>query len=224
MSEEKKKNKKKILTFYLILAACILVITAITLTTIFAVNDMGNSNIVIDSGNQTDSGDEDDDKGDTSDITPTPTVSDESGTDEPVSSDDTFALPVQSVNLVTAYEFGKDVTLGHYHFHTGLDLAADAGTEVMACLDGTVTSITEADGLDGATITISHDNGLTTVYTFIDKAEGIEVGSAVTRGQIIGTVSEACGKEYKVGAHLHFEVFKNGELTDPEDYLDVSAK
>lgn len=230
MNEEKKKNKKKVLTFYLILLACVLVITAITLTTIFAVNDWGNGNIAIDSGNTTDqtgstdnTGNKDDTGGNTADVTPTPADPDDEK-DEPASKDDTFALPVQSLNLVTAYEFGKDVTLGHYHFHSGLDLAADAGTEVMACLDGTVTAITEADGLDGATVTISHDNGLTTVYTFIDKAEGLEVGASVTRGQVIGTVSEACGKEYKVGAHLHFEVFKNGEATDPEEYLDVSAK
>lgn len=231
MNEEKKKNKKKVLTFYLVLAACILVIAAITVTTIFAVNDWGQSDIVIDNGNDNttviDSGDTDNSADDGSDTADAPTVTpDDSsdGGDEPVSTDDTFAMPVTNVNLVTSYEFGKDVTLGHYHFHTGLDLAADAGTEVMACLDGTVTAITEADGLDGATVTLSHDDGLTTVYTFVDKVEGLEVGDSVKRGEVIGTVSEACGKEYKVGAHLHFEVFKNGELTDPEEYLDVSTK
>ena len=226
MSEQKKTNKRKILTRTLILAACILVIAAITVTIIFAVNNWGRSDIHIDSGtHQPDnSGDNNDDnKGDNKDDNKDDN-NDNKGDDKPTVNPDEFASPVASVDIATGFDFGKDATLGHWHFHTGLDMMAEAGTQVMACLDGTIEKIVVGDQLDGTSVTISHANGLKTVYTFIDAKEGLKEGDKISRGQVIGTVAEANGSEYLLGSHLHFEVYKNGELSDPADYLTGSIK
>ena len=224
MSEQKKTNKRKILTRTLILAACILVIAAITVTTIFAVNDWGNKGIHIDSGtnqpNNPSAGDDDN----------KPNQGDNNGDDDnnddkkPTASSDEFASPVSVVEIATGYDFGKDATLGHWHFHTGLDMKAEAGATVMACLDGTVESVIKEDRLDGTKVTISHANGIKTVYTFIEAKDGLKQGDKVKKGDVIGTVAEANGSEYLVGPHLHFEVFKNGEWVDPADYLSGNSK
>ena len=217
MSEQKKTNKRKILIRSLILAACILVIAAITVTIVLAANNWGRTSFQIDSGvNQPDNTDGDkpgDNPGD-----------DKDKDDKPTSNPDEFVSPVSKVEISTGYDFGKDATLGHWHFHTGLDMMAEAGTSVVSCLDGTVEEIVVGDYLDGTSVTISHANGLKTVYTFIEVKDGLKKGDKITRGQVIGTVAEANGSEYLLGSHLHFEVFKNGEWADPTDYLSGTAK
>lgn len=219
MSEEKKTHKRKLLTRYLILAACILVIAAITVTTVFAVNDWFRSDIKIDSGVTNPN---DPDTPDTPDVPDDPNKPDEPN--KPTASDNTFAAPVSTVNVSYGYEFGKDATLGHYRFHTGIDMTADAGTSVIACLDGTVESIVLNHELDGNTVTLTHANGLKTVYSFIDVKSGLKKGDTVKRGDVIGAIAQPVGSEYLQGAHLHFAVLKNGEFADPEDYLTGSEK
>ena len=209
MNEQKRMTRKKLLTRALIIAACLMVIAAVTVTCVFAANDWGRNFSTVDKDDNTQIQNPDDDKDD----------DDQTGGD-----DQTFALPVSDIDIVTGYVFCKDVTLGHYHFHSGLDLAADAGTEVVSCLDGTVESIVVGDRLNGTTVTISHDNGLKTVYSFIDAAEGLEAGQSVERGEVIGTIAVANGEELAIGPHLHFAVYDDGELAIPEDYLEIAKK
>lgn len=215
MNEENKKSKKKVLTYYLILAACILVIAAITVGIVFAVR--GNRQPVIDV--------EDPGKVDKPDNPgkddPQPPVD-----DKPIdtSTKYEFIVPMASVDVLNDYTFYHNVTLNNWHFHTGLDFAGEEGTNVLACLDGTVESIVLDDILDGNVITLSHENGIKTVYKFIDIDENLKVGDSVSRGDVIGKISKPNGSEYKDGAHLHFEILKGGESVDPEEYLDIEAK
>ena len=211
MSQEKNTNKKKLLTYYIILGACILLIAAVTVTVIFAVRGNDDS-FQIDNGNTPSDDDQQDDDDD-----------DDQPSDD-VSSAYEFISPVATLDVTNDYTFYYNQTLDCYHYHTGLDMAAEAGTEVLACVDGTVESITLGDLLDGNKIVLSHADGVKTSYYFIDVAEGLEVGDEVKRGEVIGTVAEPTGSEYKDGAHLHFEVSKNGELADPNEYLDISEK
>ncbi len=211
MSQEKNTNKKKLLTYYIILGACILLIAAVTVTVIFAVRGNDDS-FQIDNGNTPSDDDQQDDDDD-----------DDQPSDD-VSSAYEFISPVATLDVTNDYTFYYNQTLDCYHYHTGLDMAAEAGTEVLACVDGTVESITLGDLLDGNKIVLSHADGVKTSYYFIDVAEGLEVGDEVKRGDVIGTVAEPTGSEYKDGAHLHFEVSKNGELADPNEYLDISEK
>ena len=210
MSQEKNTNKKKLLTYYIILGACILLIAAVTVTVIFAVRGNDDS-FQIDNGNTPSDDDQQDDD-------------DDDQPSDDVSSAYEFISPVATLDVTNDYTFYYNQTLDCYHYHTGLDMAAEAGTEVLACVDGTVESITLGDLLDGNKIVLSHADGVKTSYYFIDVAEGLEVGDEVKRGDVIGTVAEPTGSEYKDGAHLHFEVSKNGELADPNEYLDISEK
>lgn len=219
MNEQNNKDKKKkLLTYYLILGACLLLIAAVTVTVIFAVRNADNS-FQIDGGNDSVIDGDDDDDGDQ--------PSDGDDDDQPsedVSSQYEFIAPVTNMDVVNDYTFYYNKTLDCYHYHTGLDMAAEAGTEVVACVDGTVESITVGDVLDGTKIVLSHADGVKTSYYFIDAAENLKVGDSVKRGDVIGTVAEPTGSEYKEGAHLHFEVEKNGSVVDPNEYLDIADK
>ncbi len=220
MKEQEPKNtkNKKLLTYYLILGACILVIAAIAVAVTLSLT-LGGNDMTLDDGNdQTIDGDDDkDDEDDGDDDDDDDDVEDTTG-------DMTFLMPVEEVNAINSYGFYHNTTLDKYYLHTGIDFGGEAGSDVFAALDGTVESITTDPLLMGTTITLSHENGLKTVYTFVEAAEGLKAGDKVEKGDVIATVAEAMGQEYKDGAHLHFEVFLNGEAVDPEEYLDIDGK
>ena len=209
--QEQKPKNKKLLTYYLILGACILVIAAVAIAVTLSLTLGGGEDFADDATTTVDSDDSDDE--DTSD--------DDS---EATAADTTLLMPVSTVSAINTYGFYHNTTLNNYYVHKGVDFAGEAGDEVYAVLDGTVTSIVLNSYLTGTTITLTHDDGIVTVYTFVDVVDGLNVGDAVSRGDVIATIAEATGNEYKDGAHLHFEVYLNGTAVDPEDYLEISAK
>lgn len=203
--QPKPKNKKQ-LTYYLILGACILVIAAVALAVTLSLT-LRKDDIQLDN----DQTQNDDDDGGDDDATDT-------------SGDNTFGMPVTAANALNEYGFYHNTTLDKYYLHAGIDFAGEVGDEVFAALDGTVENIVTDARLMGTTITLSHANGLKTTYTFVDALEGLETGDVVEKGDVIATVAEPMGQEYKDGAHLHFEVFLNGSVVDPDEYLDIDGK
>ncbi|MBE7089138.1 MAG: M23 family metallopeptidase [Clostridiales bacterium] len=220
MSEQKKTNNTKILTYYLSLAAAILIIAAITVAVIFAINASRDN--VADGGNDTnqDGGNTDGNE----DGNQNGDGNENENNNQPTLGENEFIAPIEAVDVLNGYTFHYNETLNSYYLHTGMDFAAEQGTNVLCVLDGTVESITTGDVLNGTQITITHSNGLTTSYSFIDASEDLAVGDSVERGDIIGTVAAPTGKEYKDGAHLHFEVLSQGKSVDPEQYLNINDK
>lgn len=141
-----------------------------------------------------------------------------------VKPDEGMVSPIQSMNVVNEYGFYHNVTLNWFYEHEGVDFAAEAGTEVVAVEAGTIESIYEDDILCGTEITVDHGDGLKTIYRFVTEIEGLKVGDSVEKGEVIATVAEANGNEYKDGAHLHFEVHKDGVNVDPNVYLTLEEK
>jgi peptidase M23 len=187
-------------------------------------------------------------------VAPTPTDSAQTGTDVQVVPDDNSAdknntetgndktdtqtsnnvsvaqkmlLPVSSGNVLKGYAADMLVyssTLKHWATHTALDIAAEQGAEVFAALDGKVTKV-EEDDLMGLTITIDHDDGYQTVYASLDSlANGIAEGATVLRGQVIGAVGTSAAAEVDDGPHLHFEVYSDGAIVNPQTYLSDLIK
>lgn len=101
--------------------------------------------------------------------------------------------------------------------HYGVDYAAKIGTPVMTIGDGTVV-YKGYSRTAGKTIKIRHGSTYTTAYKHLHTyGKGIKVGAKVTQGQKIGTVGQT---GLATGPHLHFELKKNGKITDPlsEDF------
>ena len=135
-----------------------------------------------------------------------------------------MVMPVSTVLMGSDYGFYYNQTLNSYYEHAGVDFMAAVGAEVFAVEDGTIESIYKDDLLSGTEIVLNHGNGLKTVYRFVTEAENIKVGDKVKKGEVIATVAEANGDEYKEGAHLHFEVLKNNVNVDPATYLTLEEK
>ena len=149
----------------------------------------------------------------------------DSGTNEPVVNTPVgMLMPLETVSIVNDYGFYHNKTLNNYYEHTGVDFTAEVGTEVLAAGDGVIESIFKDDVLTGTEITVNHGDGVKTVYRFVTANENLTVGAAVKRGDCIATVAEATGEEYKDGAHLHFEIKKDGKTVDPAVYLTFEEK
>ena len=94
--------------------------------------------------------------------------------------------------------------------HRGMDIAARAGTEIGAPLDGAVLLAGDYY-FTGNTVIVDHGQGLLTLYAHLQEL-AVEDGQIVERGDRLGTVG-ATGRV--TGPHLHFAVYLNGTPVDP---------
>ncbi len=116
-------------------------------------------------------------------------------------------------------ELVKSETTGTWQTHNGVDLCCDSGAAVVAIDTGTITEICR-DALWGYTITIDHDNGMTSRYCGLDGAMEVREGDIVASGQLLGIVGEPSDLESALGTHLHLEVRKNGTYVDPVAFFE----
>jgi murein DD-endopeptidase MepM/ murein hydrolase activator NlpD len=100
--------------------------------------------------------------------------------------------------------------------HHGVDFAAARGTPVRAIADGAIQYAGWRRGGYGRTIEVLHSSEYGSRYAHLQRlARGIRNGTRVKRGQIIGFVGSS-GRT--TGPHLHFELYRAGELLDPLKY------
>lgn len=128
-------------------------------------------------------------------------------------------LSGQVVAAFSADSLAYNPTLDDWRTHDGVDIAAAPGTNVLAASAGTVLSVGE-DDLLGATVTLGHAGGYVTTYANLQAVPTVSEGDKVSAGQIIGAVGETAISETASGPHLHFSVSRDGELIDPDEYLN----
>jgi murein DD-endopeptidase MepM/ murein hydrolase activator NlpD len=105
--------------------------------------------------------------------------------------------------------------LGITRPHTGVDWAAPMGTPIFASGNGTLEEIGWKGGY-GKYIRIKHANGYETAYGHMSAfARGMDVGTRVRQGQVIGFVGST---GLSTGAHVHYEILVNGHFVDPMRY------
>ena len=112
----------------------------------------------------------------------------------------------------------KSPTTGVWQTHNGLDIAASLGEDVRAVAGGVVTQV-EEDALWGVTVTIDHKNGVLSRYCNLSQGLAVAVGDAVEAGMVIGTIGSTADVESGEPSHLHLEILKDGDYTDPEAFL-----
>ena len=112
------------------------------------------------------------------------------------------------------YGYRKNPISGKSELHSGLDLKATYGTDIVSAESGTVIYAGTRGGY-GKTVIIDHGNGLSTLYAHNSKLV-VSKGQQVKRGQV---VAKAGSTGYSTGVHAHFEVRINGKDTDPAPYL-----
>jgi flagellar biosynthesis protein FliQ len=99
--------------------------------------------------------------------------------------------------------------------HTGIDIAAPQGTEVVAAGGGVVQAVTR-DRMCGLGVVIAHGQGLTTVYCHLSEVR-VWPSLRVAAGQPLGAVGNT---GQSTGPHLHFGVLVGGRAVDPLLFLN----
>lgn len=100
-------------------------------------------------------------------------------------------------------------------FHKGIDIARPSNYNILAADNGKVTFAGTSGGY-GNMVRINHNNGMETLYAHLRSID-VRVGQTVTQGQKIGVMGSTGNS---TGIHLHFEVYQNGQLKNPMDYLN----
>ncbi|MFC0676961.1 peptidoglycan DD-metalloendopeptidase family protein [Lysobacter korlensis] len=122
--------------------------------------------------------------------------------------------PISDSYITSGYGGRADPILGGTQFHKGIDFEADVGDPVLAVADGVVSFSGDRPGY-GNTVEIDHGNGYVTRYAHNSRLSR-QVGQLVRAGQ---EIAKAGSTGRSTGAHVHFEVWENGRVVNPHQFL-----
>lgn len=153
---------------------------------------------------------------------------------ESISLSRNFAWPLPGYSTITS-KFGYRVspTSGASSYHSGIDIAANPGSNIIAAFSGKVI-YTDFYGANGFTVIVENNN-YTALYSHVSPNFLVHVNDYVTKGQVIAKVGpknvyNVPNNPYKdnlgnptngatTGPHLHFSIRKDGQAVNPLDYL-----
>jgi murein DD-endopeptidase MepM/ murein hydrolase activator NlpD len=121
----------------------------------------------------------------------------------------TLAQPVPG-RITSTFGARVHPILRYTRMHSGVDFGAAWGTPIVAVADGQVTGAGWAGGY-GRQVRLEHSGGLATSYSHMSSI-AVAPGTRVRRGQVIGYVGSS---GLSTGAHLHYELHRNGQPIDP---------
>ena len=127
-----------------------------------------------------------------------------------------YIFPLEDANAEVTNPYGWQAhpVTKQKSLHSGVDLAADYGTNVLAVADGTVLDCSY-DAAYGYILTLEHENGVQTQYAHLSEFL-VNAGAEVRQGQIIAKTGDS---GWTTGPHLHLGVLIDGEAVDPLEAL-----
>ena len=142
----------------------------------------------------------------------------------------TFYVPfADDASYYVSSEFGyrdDPIKKGSFNYHTGTDLVAPEGTDVLASCSGTVIKVGHNEGSLGNNVFIEHNYEGKIIYTaylhMLDDSIIVSEGEQVETKQKIGVIGST-GRS--TGTHLHFSVMTpnpsltNDNLVNPRELL-----
>ena len=109
--------------------------------------------------------------------------------------------------------------LGGRNYHTGVDIGAAGGTNILAANSGKVIKAGWNNSY-GYMVMVDHGGGIVTLYAHSSKLL-VKTGDVVTRGHAIALIGST---GMSTGNHLHFEVRVNGKYQNPLNYITPSVR
>ncbi|MFC4293516.1 M23 family metallopeptidase [Novosphingobium tardum] len=120
-----------------------------------------------------------------------------------------FGVPLTG-RLTSGFGARFHPLLGRMRQHSGIDLAAPAGSPIVAPSAGVVSQAGWNGGY-GLYVALDHGGGLQTRYGHMSHL-AVSAGQQVRRGDIIGYVGTT---GLSTGPHLHYEMRVNGQAVPP---------
>lgn len=148
-----------------------------------------------------------------------------------------YGLPLGYTTITSYFGYRNAPTQGASTYHSGIDIAAPVGSNIIAICSGTVT-YTGFSGAGGFTITVKSDD-FTISYCHVSPTFLIYSGQYVAKGSVIASVGpknvygvpnnpyrDSAGNPTNgasTGPHLHLTIKKDGEAVNPLDYISSSS-
>lgn len=127
-----------------------------------------------------------------------------------------IVYPLESRQVTSSYGQRVDPLTGKNAFHSGVDIAAEPGTDIRVISDGVVLFAGILGGY-GRLVSVRHQGGITSHYGHCDSLL-VKVGEKVRAGQKIALVGST-GRA--TGPHLHLETRVLGAPMDPRSILSA---
>ncbi len=122
--------------------------------------------------------------------------------------------PVVAGYVTSGFGHRADPFGGGSQFHKGIDFDANTGDPVLAVADGVVSYSGMRSGY-GNVVEVDHGNGYVTRYAHNSRLLA-QVGELVRAG---GQIAKAGSTGRSTGAHVHFEVWDDGRVVNPRQFL-----
>ncbi len=123
-------------------------------------------------------------------------------------------MPIRNTYITSTFGVRADPFDGGSVFHKGIDFHASVGDPVMTVADGVVSFAGVRRGY-GNVVEVDHGNGYVTRYAHNSRLV-VKVGDLVRAGQ---QIAKAGSTGRSTGAHVHFEVWKDGKVMNPRGFL-----
>ncbi|KRG39257.1 peptidase M23 [Stenotrophomonas panacihumi] len=123
-------------------------------------------------------------------------------------------MPIRNTYITSGFGGRADPFNGGAAKHKGIDFHASVGDPVMAVADG-VVSYAGVRGGYGNVVEVDHGNGYVTRYAHNSRLT-VKAGDLVRAGE---QVAKAGSTGRSTGAHVHFEVWKDGQVMNPRKFL-----
>jgi len=125
-----------------------------------------------------------------------------------------LAWPVDPVTITSVFGQRWHPILGEQRRHLGVDLAAKQGQVVYTATKGVVLRA-GWNGDHGLQVEVQHDGRWVTRYSHLSRVL-VEPGEILEQGHAVGLAGET---GLATGVHVHFELWRDGEVLDPLDAL-----
>ncbi len=109
-------------------------------------------------------------------------------------------------------------TMDDWRLHLGVDIACPIGSDVLAAENGVVKSL-YYDINFGNCLVLECDEYIIK-YCSLSAEYFVLEGQSVAKGELIAKSSDSAMSEICDEAHIHFEMSKNGETINPENYIE----
>jgi len=228
------KHNRKGRTFYIVLSACFVVLTAAAVLTYNGVKELITKDEMMDvvdsvqvpeqkiSEDQTEEDSlkffEQDLKEENDDYITTEGKSE--AVETKASKAGVIVNPTEQKEIIKKYSNNNPVyskTFNDWRVHNGIDIKTEQGSKIKAITDGTVKEIYD-DPLLGQTIVVEHDGDFLAYYSGLGNTTLVNVNDKVEAGQDIGSINDIpCEKAD--GYHLHLAIKRDDSFIDPLEIL-----
>ncbi|QSQ17997.1 M23 family metallopeptidase [Myxococcus landrumensis] len=125
-----------------------------------------------------------------------------------------LSWPVDPVTITSVFGQRWHPIRGEQRRHLGVDLAARQGQVVYTAAKGVVLRA-GWNGDHGLQVEVQHDGRWLTRYSHLSRVL-VEPGEILEQGHAVGLAGET---GLATGVHLHFELWRDGQVVDPLDAL-----